>query len=293
MYFFGISLNILSMMGLMLAIGMLVDNAVVVTENIFRRRQMDPDNPKQATLLGTREVATAVTAGTLTTIIVFVPIIFGEKIDITVFLEHVAITIVVSLLASLFISLTIIPMIASRVKVPVEKPGGLIQRFKKRYRAYLVWALDRRWRVSLSAMAMLMLGFGIMGSPAVKKEMFPQDTQRRLFMPYHLENTYSLARVEKAVFNIEDYLYGNAEEFEIREVYSYFEGGRAESTILLTEEGDKTVLEIQDLIRKDLPNIVIGKPSFDLDQSGSSEGVGLQILLQVDEHANLNRLVGD
>ncbi len=71
LYFAGLSLNILSMMGLMLAVGMLVDNAVVITESIFRHRAMDPDNPRKATIDGVREVGLAVIAGTATTIIVF------------------------------------------------------------------------------------------------------------------------------------------------------------------------------------------------------------------------------
>ncbi len=90
MYFLGLSLNILTMMGLMLAIGMLVDNSVVVTESIYRCRQRYPDQPGRATLVGVREVAMAVTAGTLTTIIVFLPNIFGAQNEITAFLSFVA-----------------------------------------------------------------------------------------------------------------------------------------------------------------------------------------------------------
>src|SRR5690606_5902445 len=90
MYFLGLTLNILSMMGLMLAVGMLVDNSVVVTESVYRGKQRHPDHPGKATLLGVREVALAVTAGTLTTVIVFLPNIFGAQNNVTVFLSHVA-----------------------------------------------------------------------------------------------------------------------------------------------------------------------------------------------------------
>src|SRR5690606_18422273 len=110
LYFMNLSLNILTMMGLMLAIGMLVDHAVVVTESIFRYKQMHPDDPMGAALEGTREVATAVFAGTLTTIIVFLPIVFGQETGMTIWLKHVAVTIIFSLIGSLAIALTMIPM---------------------------------------------------------------------------------------------------------------------------------------------------------------------------------------
>ena len=113
LYFSGLSLNILSMMGLMLAVGMLVDNAVVITESIFRHRTDDKVHPFTATLKGVKEVGIAVVAGTLTTIIVFAPIVFGTKVDITIFLTHVAITIFVALGASLLIAQTLVPMLAA------------------------------------------------------------------------------------------------------------------------------------------------------------------------------------
>ncbi|MBW3566784.1 MAG: efflux RND transporter permease subunit [Proteobacteria bacterium] len=281
MYFFGISLNILSMMGLMLAIGMLVDNAVVVSENIFRRKEMEPDDPQGATLRGVREVSTAVTAGTLTTIIVFLPIVFGEKIDITVFLEHVAVTIIVSLVGSLFISLTVIPMVASRITAPPPQPGSMMERLRARYLRFLPWTLHHRAFIFFMAFVVLIAGFVVMGSPLVKKDMFPQDTERRLFMQYNLDGVYSLERVEEAVNRIEEYLYGNKDEFEISSVYSYFDPAEGQSTILLkdADEGaEKSVEEIKEAIRENLPEIVIGAPSFDFNQSGNEDGISVQLM---------------
>lgn len=281
MYFFGISLNILSMMGLMLAIGMLVDNAVVVSENISRVKQMRPNDPEGAALEGVREVSTAVVAGTLTTIIVFLPIVFGEKIDITVFLEHVAVTIIVSLLASLFISLTVIPMVATRVSAPPSRAGSVMNRLRERYLRFLPWSLRHRAFILFMAIVVLIGGFALMASPLIKKDMFPQDTERRLFMQYNLDGTYSLERVEEAVNRIEEYLYSNQDEFEIRSVYSYFDPGRAQSTILLKEPEDgaqKSVEEIKEAIRENLPEIVIGKPSFDFNQAGNQDGISIQLL---------------
>ncbi len=134
LYFAGLTLNILSMMGLMLAVGMLVDNAVVITESIFRHRAERPDAPFQSTLDGVNEVGLAVIAGTATTIIVFAPIIFGAQIDITIFLTHVAVTIIVALLASLLIAQTLVPMLAARVAVPPRpKARAWISRLTEKY----------------------------------------------------------------------------------------------------------------------------------------------------------------
>ena len=80
-----------------------MDNAVVITESIFRHRNQDAGDTHESTMAGVREVGLAVIAGTATTIIVFVPIIFGADTDITIFLTHVAVTIIVALLASLLI----------------------------------------------------------------------------------------------------------------------------------------------------------------------------------------------
>ena len=112
MHMAGISLNIISLGGLALGIGMLVDNSIVVLESIFRCRE-DGDDLKQSTLRGVSEVGGAVFASTLTTIAVFFPIVFVEGVAGQVF-GNMALTVVFSLLASLLVALYFIPMLASR-----------------------------------------------------------------------------------------------------------------------------------------------------------------------------------
>ncbi len=280
MYFAGLTLNILSMMGLMLAVGMLVDNAVVVTESIFRHRAEKPGEPFKATMIGVREVGLAVIAGTATTVIVFAPIIFGADTDITIFLTHVAVTIIVALVASLLIAQTLVPMLAARVAVPPQpKEGGLMSRLTKRYERSLEWTLGHRWWTALGVALVCVVGVLPMMLELVKVDMFPQDVGRRLFMPYHIEGQHSLERIEATVNEVEEYLYSRQEEFNIRSVYSYFDQGRAESTLLLTDEDDATLStkEIIERIEKDLPQIAIGKPSFQFDQQGGGDGFTVQI----------------
>jgi HAE1 family hydrophobic/amphiphilic exporter-1 len=113
MYAAGVTLNVISMAGLALAIGMLVDNSIVVLENIYRHHELGAD-PRTAAIEGTGEVAMAITASTLTTIAVFAPVLFVEGIAGVMF-KDMALTICVSLTASLLVAITLVPMLASRL----------------------------------------------------------------------------------------------------------------------------------------------------------------------------------
>jgi hydrophobic/amphiphilic exporter-1 (mainly G- bacteria), HAE1 family len=293
MYFAGLSLNILSMMGLMLAVGMLVDNAVVITESIFRHRAMDPGEPVRATLTGVREVGLAVIAGTATTIIVFVPLMFGTKTDISIFMTHVAVTIIVALLASLLIAQTLVPMLAARIPPPPQaKAGAWMTRLTNRYTRSLSWILGHPWWTALGILIVCAIGVMPLVLNLVKFDAFPQDSGRRLYMPYHIEGQHPLERVEDAVDRVEEYLYVNQEELNIRAVYSYYEKGKAESVILLTEEEEATLStrEIVERIKEGMPVIAIGKPSFEFDQQG---GGGFSLQISGDSTARLNDLAAD
>ncbi|RTE87370.1 MULTISPECIES: efflux RND transporter permease subunit [Gammaproteobacteria] len=112
MYSANLSLNIMSLGGIALAVGLLVDNAIVVLENISRRREMG-DGIEQAAIEGTSEVSSAVTASTLTTLAVFVPMVFISGIAGQLFFDQ-ALTVTFALIASLLVAITLIPMLASR-----------------------------------------------------------------------------------------------------------------------------------------------------------------------------------
>ncbi len=278
MYFLDISLNILSMMGLMLAVGMLVDNSVVVTESIFRYRQMMPGDPHRAALKGVNEVGVAILAGTATSIIVFVPILFGVQTDITVFLTHVAVSIVVAMIASLVIAQTMVPMLAARVSQPASaKPGALMSRLNDKYAKALAWILRRRWWAAL--LTVLTVASVAIPINLVHFDTFPQEAGRRLFMDYRIEGSYPQERVEEAVNRMEAYFFENEEAFDLRSVYSYWDQERAQSLLLLMpeEEASVSTSEVIKRIEENLPEIVIGNPSFDLDNQGGQEGFSIQL----------------
>ncbi|HXK62287.1 MAG TPA: efflux RND transporter permease subunit, partial [Acidobacteriota bacterium] len=125
LYLLGNTLNILSMMGLMLSTGMLVDNAVVVLESIYQKLEKGYDRVKAASQ-GTQEVMTAVLASTLTSIIIFVPLVFGKTTEYSIWLSHTGIAIMITLVCSLFVSLTLIPLgVARFIHIDVTKQPRL------------------------------------------------------------------------------------------------------------------------------------------------------------------------
>lgn len=278
LYFLDLSLNILSMMGLMLAIGMLVDNAVVVTENIHRNQYMMKD-PKAATIKGVKQVAMAVTAGTLTTIIVFLPNIISERSMIAVQMYHVAISIIIALVASLFISLTIIPMLTSRINPPKKnEKKKFIEKLEMQYEKLLQWLMGHRYTSVFLILGTLLSAAVPLGF--VNVDMFPNESSRELYLHYNLHDTYTLERVEKSVDVIEEYLYANQEKFEIESVYTYYQGEYAQSTIILNDDDEaaKDVKLIKEEIEENLPPITIGSPSFEYASRNNSEQVRVYLI---------------
>ena len=273
MYLLGYSLNILSLMGLMLAVGMLVDNAVVITESIFQQRATHAD-AQQATKLGVGKVSLAVIAGTTTTAIVFLPNIVGVKIDVTVFLEHVAIAICISLFASLLIAQTLIPLLASKVKPPAAhhaKPAGYI----KRYRKILNWAMYNQGKTSVIALAILASTAIPLG--VISNDDEGNDNRSRIWLNYHISQNYTLEEVEKTVDKMEAYLYDNQDQFYIKQVYTYYEAGQATSGITLQDDLPVPVSEVKRLILESMPKFVRAKPSFRWNE-GNGGGVRLTLL---------------
>jgi len=155
MYFSGVTINMISLSGLAVSVGMLVDNSVVVIENIYRLRAKGA-NAIQAAVSGAKQVAGAVTASTLTTVCVFLPIVFVEGITKQLFTD-LALTMTYSLMASLIVSLTLVPAMASGMlrKEKVRKTT-LMDKFLNLYGKTLGWAL-RFKPVVLVAAALLLV----------------------------------------------------------------------------------------------------------------------------------------
>jgi HAE1 family hydrophobic/amphiphilic exporter-1 len=272
MYFMGFTLNILTMMGMLLAIGMLVDNAVVITESVFRHRQLMPGRPFEATVAGVKEVGVATLAGTFSTIIVFLPLLFGEKNQMSIFLVHVAVPIVVAMLASLVVAQTLIPMLTARMPPPPPVSStSLFGRLQRRYTATLDWALGHPKTMAAITVLLLVSPVPLFALKLAKVDPFPQEASRTLMLAYHINGSYPMDRVEEAVKRVETYLEANKERFDIDTYYSFWVSDGASTRLYLKPKDQATVApaEVMRRVMEGMPEIIIGKPSFQFDMGAA------------------------
>ena len=291
MYFFGISLNVLSMMGLLLAVGMLVDNAVVVVESIYQYREKHPDRPWFSAVQGTQVVGVAIAAGTLSSVVVFLPNIFGQANDISIFLAQVAIAMSIAHLASWLVAVSLVPMLASRL--PPPKFLGretAITRLRERYGRIVDWTLRHR-RLTVLGIFLLMVA-SVLPITRTKMDMFNSGESRQLRLSWQLNANYRLQDLKPSVMKVEKYLDENRERFEIKSVYTWYaEQGEAQTRILLTDadKAKRRASDIQEDIRKGLPSLAVGKVGFDNSGNGSLGG-GVDISLIGDSMDQLREL---
>ncbi len=161
MYFSGVTLNIISLSGLALGIGMLVDNSIVVIENIYRLRNAGVPM-KEAAIEGAKEVAGAIVASTLTTVCVFAPIVFTEGITKQLFVD-MGLTIAYSLLASLAVALTVVPAMASKVLKIVKQPkeSDFFERLSRLYEKSIAIVLKWKAVVLIGVVVLLLASAGL------------------------------------------------------------------------------------------------------------------------------------
>jgi HAE1 family hydrophobic/amphiphilic exporter-1 len=281
MYFLGFTLNILTMMGMLLAIGMLVDNSVVITESIFRHRQLTPGRPLEATLAGVKEVGVATLAGTFSTIIVFLPLVFGEKNQMSLFLVHVAVPIVVAMIASLVVAQTLIPMLAARMSPPPPvSEASLFGHLQRRYVATLGWAMDHPKTMATIVVLLLASPVPLFALKLTKVDPFPQEASRLLGLSYHLNGSYPMDRVEEAVKRMEAYVEENKERFDVETYYSWWVADNAYTRLYLKPKEEATVAaaDVMKQFAEGMPEIIIGKPSFQFDEGkGGATSFSLQL----------------
>jgi len=205
MYFNKLTLNIMTLGGLALGAGMLVDNAIVVVENIFRHLE-EGLGLKEAAVRGTGEVGGAITSSTLTTIIVFLPIVYLHGIAGELFKEQ-AWTVAFALLSSLFVALSVIPMLSSRIlKAPKGKQTRSSLQFPF-YARFLSDVLKKRWLVVILAF-LLVVSAAFLAS-RMGSEFLPQTDRNELEISLLLPEGSNLERTESAVRSLESLLEEN------------------------------------------------------------------------------------
>ena len=203
MYRSDVSLNIMSLGGLTLGVGMLVDSAIVVLESIHRQREKGL-NLAQAAIAGSSEVGGAVIASVLTTIAVFLPIVFVEGIAGQLFRDQ-ALTVTFSLLASLVVSFTLIPMLASigknsRLKISSMSKESLGW-FSKAYETALKAALKIKWLTISSGF--ILLFFALQLLPQIPTSLIPQMSEGEFYFDVKLPEGTSLPTTDKVMLQME------------------------------------------------------------------------------------------
>ncbi len=235
MYICGFTFNLLSLMGLTLCVGILVDDSIVVLENIHRHRTMGKD-PVTAAIDGRREIGLAAVAITAQDIVVFLPIAFLSGL-VGQFFRQFGLTVVFAALFSLFVSFTLTPMLSAHlerhgpgekkhrrqwVKIanPFAEMGG---RALRRYRAALVWSLDHR-RVVASGLALALAVTALIPLRLTGSEFLTTPDQNRFTVDIELPSGSSLERTEKVVAELEHRL---NQLPEVENTYSRIGGGRS------------------------------------------------------------------
>jgi HAE1 family hydrophobic/amphiphilic exporter-1 len=251
----GGTLNTLTLLGLIVGIGMLVDNAVVVMENIFRHQEEGKDQQESARL-GAKEVALAVTAATLTSVIVFIPIIFNKPSEMNLYLKELGITVCLTLLASLFISQTLIPLATSWfIKPKPQRRGSVMIWLEKHYLVLLRYNLRHRWLTPLIGLVIVVSAV----YPFIKVDKNFDTSQTELFVQlnYNPSEEMSLQRKEELVNRVEAALEPHREELMARSIYSFW-SDRWSMTRIYLHEGDANeanINKVRDRLRGVLPEI--------------------------------------
>ncbi|MCB9650665.1 MAG: efflux RND transporter permease subunit [Deltaproteobacteria bacterium] len=251
----GKSLNTLTLLGLIVGVGMLVDNAVVVMENIFRHAEAGEDR-RTASLHGAREVAVAVTAATITSVIVFLPLVFSRPSELNLILKELAITVCITLLASLFISQTLIPLATSWFIHRAPSPRGrLMLWLEDRYVRLLDINLKRWWLTPLVATAI----FASAAWPYSKVDQNFDAGEAEMFaqVGFFFSESLSLAKKEEIVRQVENHFEPMRDELKARSIYAFWANEFALVRIYLKEgeANEESLAFVRKKLRENLPEI--------------------------------------
>ncbi len=291
----GRTLNTLTLLGLIVGIGMLVDNAVVVMENIFRHQEQGMDR-KTAARVGAKEVSTAVVAATMTSVIVFLPLIFNKPSEMNIYLKELGITVCLTLLASLFISQTLIPLATSWFIHSKPRPKGRIMRgLENGYVRVLAFNLRHRWLAPV--IGVLVTASAVYPFMRIDKNFDASHQEAFIQIRYEFSEEPNLERKEQAVNLVEAQLQPHRDEFMAKSIYSFW-SDRWSMTRIYMKEGhsnEKDMAEAREVLRGILPEY----PGLKLEVMdagpGWHRGGGKRIAFQIvgEDSGVLNELANE
>ncbi|OQX71142.1 hypothetical protein B6D52_02500 [Candidatus Parcubacteria bacterium 4484_255] len=276
LYIAGYTLNLMTLGGLALGVGMLVDNAVVVIENIYRHLEKT-NNRKKSAVVGANEVDAAITTATLTTIAIFVPMSLGTGITGQL-ARGLSLTIIFAMACSLFTALTLVPMLASKIFKHRETPKNhqatsgekAFTKIKNTYKKLLHWALNHRLKTISITLGLLLITVALI--PFIGAEFMPINDQSMIAMQVKMPIGSSLEETNNATKQLEDIILNKTNDSVISATSFIgqseaaanggsmnFGGGINEAMILirLKDKGKRTLssFRIEEIIRKNIPPI--------------------------------------
>jgi len=293
MYFSGVTLNVISLSGLALGIGMLVDNSIVVIENIYRLKN-EGYSAKEAAIQGAGEVAGAILASTLTTVCVFLPIVFTEGITRQIFTD-MGLTIAYSLLASLVVALTVVPAMASKTMVNAkeQKDGRIFAFLMRGYAKLLDWSL--RFKPVVILVILVALVISTKGAVAKGTAFMPEMDSTQMTLTLTMPKDTPLADTAKVSDEIVSRIMTVEEVADVgamatSSANSMLLGGGEESTnsttiyVTLSEDKERDNTEIAaeidsmlgDIKTKEQAEIDIQTSDMDMSALGGS-GIAIQV----------------
>ncbi len=251
----GISMNVISLMGLALGVGMLVDNSVVVLDNIFRHITELGEDIETGSANGASEMAIPIIASTATTVAVFLPLIIKEGMAKEIF-QDMSYSIAFSLLASLFVALTFVPMLASKflsTDTTMDATGKIFALIKEKYETILTWALGNKIKVSIGTVGITVLLVYI-GWSTLDFEMMPKTDEGKYSITAKLAKGLEVEKANRIALEIEEIV---ANDRYTKKFTSIVSNQNIRITVEVPDKGNRkeTIEEIVNKIRPKFTNI--------------------------------------
>jgi len=301
---FGLSLNMMSLMGLSVSIGVLVANSVVVIENIFRHKAMGKSN-KEASLDGTKEVMVAVLASTLTNLVVFLPIANMSSM-VGKFLVELALTATFATIFSLVFSFTLTPMLASLMLPKVNKPNkfsdklnAVYDSWDAKYKRLLVIILKNKKRswITVGSSVLIFIIATMFYAPRIGFEFLPQFDDGKIKIEVELPEGYNLNETAGVLNSIEDRVKKHPEVKYLLTNLGYISDlntgtnmARMDVQLIDVKARDSKIKSMIDLFVRELADIPNAKIVVDYGSSSGMEGAPVQFYLQGQDLSKLEEL---
>lgn len=268
-YFLGFTINLMTLGGLALGVGMMVDSSIVVLENIFRRRVENGETRMEAAAEGAGEVATAIVASTLTTLVIFLPVVFVEGVSGVLF-RDLAYVIVFALFCSLMVSLSLVPMLASRylksrdeeanrtgwIRNLVDASDRVMKRLESAYASGLGVVLKHRGKtIGLTA---VLLGGSFLLAPLIGTEFLPPSDEGEVDINGEMEVGTRLDVVDRQTRKMEEIVFAAVPEMSSSVVSVRSGHGEIELSLVPARERTRTNAQIAADLREQLEGQIPG-----------------------------------